>query len=416
MIRDELTKKKEEFLELCSTIGISESTIKKSNYKIDIFIDFLISNGRKPDKDSLDEFMKYAKEERGEMISQHWITATHRAIYKFVYYCHTGDYIIMENDRPLLLGAPLGSDIEKFLKHLFNAKRLASETVSNYRIRLKQFNDYLREGNLTLSADAVRDYFIVCNENGASNYKLYGTMLALKKFFEFMCREDGFYEPLINAIPKVKYLRQVKLPSYYTDDEIRALINSVNRNCPTGKRNYAIILFFVLYGLRCSDVCNLKFENFDWENSSITITQQKTKKTETLGILPVVGNAIIDYLKNARPDCSEPFVFLTDSAPIRKMTQSAMYSIVKKYMEKANINTEGKRHGPHSLRHSYASRMLKDNVPLPIISEAMGHSDTQVTTVYTSIDINSLRKCALPMPEVTSEIYCKGDYSDDSKD
>jgi integrase len=60
--------------------------------------------------------------------------------------------------------------------------------------------------------------------------------------------------------------------------------------------------------------------------------------------------------------------------------------------------------------------MLKDNVPLPIISEAMGHSDTQVTTVYTSIDINSLRKCALPMPEVTSEIYCKGDYSDDSKD
>ena len=127
-----------------------------------------------------------------------------------------------------------------------------------------------------------------------------------------------------------------------------------------------------------------------------------------LPLLPEVGNAIIDYLKNSRRESDLPFVFQPAKGPLHTLSTSAFYDILNKYIKKANIeNTDSRHHGPHSLRHSLANELLKNGDTLPDISSILGHSSTEVTKVYLSIDYNSLKKCALPMPTLNSRLYNK---------
>jgi site-specific recombinase XerD len=74
-------------------------------------------------------------------------------------------------------------------------------------------------------------------------------------------------------------------------------------------------------------------------------------------------------------------------------------------MTLARINFENRKHGPHALRHSFASALLKENVPLPVISEALGHRSLESSMYYLRIDLNSLRKCTLDIPPVSSSFY-----------
>lgn len=69
------------------------------------------------------------------------------------------------------------------------------------------------------------------------------------------------------------------------------------------------------------------------------------------------------------------------------------------------MDITSKHHGPHSLRHSLASAMLEGGATIPVISESLGHRSTQTTLTYLKIDIQSLLKCALPVPSVDEDFY-----------
>ena len=93
-------------------------------------------------------------------------------------------------------------------------------------------------------------------------------------------------------------------------------------------------------------------------------------------------------------------IFVRHICPITTLSAPTLHSIVHQYMQLAGINVpDGKKHGPHALRHSLASALLEENIPLPIISEVLGHKTTDTTSVYLKIDINSLRHCALDVSE-----------------
>jgi site-specific recombinase XerD len=117
----------------------------------------------------------------------------------------------------------------------------------------------------------------------------------------------------------------------------------------------------------------------------------------TLPILEDVGLAIIDYLKYARPSFEQTqAIFLRLTPPISKLSPSTLHSIVTQHMRSAGVKVDnGKKHGPHALRHSLASALLEDNTPLPVISEILGHSHTDSTSVYLKIDINQLKPFSL---------------------
>jgi len=105
--------------------------------------------------------------------------------------------------------------------------------------------------------------------------------------------------------------------------------------------------------------------------------------------------APVDYLKFGRPDSESGVVFLRHRPPFNEFAPGAIYSMVSGYIGKAGLLAAGKKRGPHALRHSLASRLLEENVPLPVISEILGHTDTNTTAVHLPIDIEQLRRCAL---------------------
>lgn len=104
---------------------------------------------------------------------------------------------------------------------------------------------------------------------------------------------------------------------------------------------------------------------------------------------------MIDYLKFGRPQCDSQHIYVRHRAPIEPFISRSIYSIVSGYISKAGLLAQGKKIGPHALRHSLASRLLEENIPLPVISEILGHADTNTTAVYLAIDIGKLRACAL---------------------
>lgn len=200
--------------------------------------------------------------------------------------------------------------------------------------------------------------------------------------------------PIIRKVPSNSII------SYYTKEEIIKLLSVVDTDSKIGKRDYAILCLSVYYGLRIGDIQNLKFENINWNEDYIQIIQQKTKELLTLPLIEEVKLALIDYIKNARiegDDYSE-YIFLTMLAPYTKYKNSSMHRRIAYYMDKAGINYKNKHHGTHAIRHSLATNLMKENVPLSAISIVLGHSNSKTTEIYLSVDETNLKKLSLEVP------------------
>lgn len=178
-------------------------------------------------------------------------------------------------------------------------------------------------------------------------------------------------------------------------EEIERLLGSIERTDSVGKRDYAIALLLVRYGMRSSDILNLRLSDLDWDSMTIGFCQNKTSVANRLPILDDVGWALADWLTNARPrQAQTDHVFIRMRAPYTGM--GAINLLSKKRMSQAGIAKDGAVcSGPHSLRHALATNMLDAEIPLPVISAVLGHSSTASTSVYLHSDIKGLRRCAL---------------------
>lgn len=267
-------------------------------------------------------------------------------------------------------------------------------TVSLY---LERFFGFLSARSATeiqhITGHHIQDYLKLLT--GYSNQSKDHMMRTVRQFLKF-CFQNGYHpEDLSPYAPNVHYEKYARIPSAYSYEDVIKLLSTVDRSNPIGKRNYAILLLISRLGIRSGDVANLKFENIDWETNRISLTQHKTGRPLTLPLLEDVGLAIIDYLKFGRPPCEVRNVFVLHRPPTSACSSSGIYTMTASYIGKAGLLTQGKKRGPHALRHSLASRLLEENVPLPVISEILGHANTNTTAAYLSIDVKKLRGCAL---------------------
>ena len=181
------------------------------------------------------------------------------------------------------------------------------------------------------------------------------------------------------------------------------MLDSIDRANQIGKRDYAILLMVTQLGLRDSDIQNLKFENLLWKECRIRLIQTKTKRHLELPLNEEIGCAIIDYLKYGRPkqDKSD-YVFIRHRAPYGKCGN--YYHIMKSRLSKAGVPFDrDKSHGLHTLRHTLATRLLEQDIPVQTISEILGHARVDSTKAYLQIDIEGLRKCAMNPDEVFAD-------------
>ncbi|MCL5123952.1 MAG: tyrosine-type recombinase/integrase [Deltaproteobacteria bacterium] len=222
-------------------------------------------------------------------------------------------------------------------------------------------------------------------------------LCALRSFLRDLYTYELHPQDLAETLPAIKARKQNRIPSVWTPEHVTKLLDVIDRGNPAGKRDYAMILLVARLGLRTMDIKHLKLDNLKWRENRIELMQSKTSRALSLPLLPDVGWAIIDYLKNGRPKVESPYVFLRHLAPLEPFSdEDRRHQIVVKYMRLAKIPlSPQKKKGMHSLRHTLASRLLEENTPLSVISDILGHVSSDSTAVYLKVDVDRLRECAL---------------------
>jgi len=202
------------------------------------------------------------------------------------------------------------------------------------------------------------------------------------------------------AFPLIRKDARRKLLTTYTQEEIAKILDVIDTNTANGKEIYFILSLIAFLGLRVSDVINLKFDDIDWENERINIVQKKTKQFITLPLIDEVKFPLLDYLKNGRhPSVDKEYILTTLCAPYTKInSSSSIHRVLTRTMDLAGVSYEGKHHGPHSLRHSLATNMINNNVPISAISQVLGHSSSKTTEIYITKDTTHLRELSLEVP------------------
>jgi integrase/recombinase XerD len=300
----------------------------------------------------------------------------------------------------------LGALFNEFLA--YKAETCAPSTLRLYRYRLYPlYYDLLRSKQEIATIDGPYLVRYLSRLDMTQKIKEKNRMIEQTgMFLTFLCSKNMLAnnKPLYwTSILKPRTIKQPKMPSVYSREEVERLINAIDRSNAPGKRDFAIVLLAARYGLRGSDIMGLRHCNLDWANNRITIVQRKTTKKVELPLSEEVGNAIIDYLKFGRPDVNEPYIFLAARPPFGKLI--TIHKVITKHMRKADIAYEERKHGPHALRHSLASNLLGLHEPMPVISSILGHSTTASTTPYLRVDFDQLKQCALEVPCVPSSFY-----------
>jgi site-specific recombinase XerD len=119
-------------------------------------------------------------------------------------------------------------------------------------------------------------------------------------------------------------------------------------------------------------------------------------------LIDEVKYPLLDYLKSVRHDSDDKdYVLITAYAPYGRYTcTSTVWRTVANCVERAGFSDKGRHRGPHSLRHSLATNLMRENVPLSAISNILGHSSTRTTEIYLSIDETHLKELTLEVPNV----------------
>lgn len=269
-------------------------------------------------------------------------------------------------------------------------------TMKALRTRLLRFHDYLYDTGIRdfkLVSGQTINMYILSIARFSTTY-VSETLREIRRMLKWAFENQYIDTQLAEFVPHVKNLRQQKIPSTFTVNEIEQIITSVDRANPIGKRNYAIFMLAARLGIRSSDIRTLTFSNIDWDNKIISFSQKKTGRLLTLPMPDDVGWAIIDYLKNGRPITNVNSIFVSHKPPYGELCEIS--NIISRQMRRAGIKTPiNKRVGMHAFRHGLATRMLENNVSLPIISQTLGHADISSTEVYLRISIKQLSKCGL---------------------
>ncbi len=300
------------------------------------------------------------------------------------------------------LDGEIGLEMEKLVTYITNLRR-SQITIKNYCLYLSEFLAYLNIGGVQHVHEITENHIVTYISHHPTNkVNILSALRVLFRFWKVYHIVDDQFDDLFE---NYKVRKAERIPSYFNPSEVHKIEQSIKRSSGVGKRNYAMILLASRLGLRASDIAGLHFDNIDWDKNLITLTMQKTQKQIKLPLLADVGNAIVDYLRHGRPQLLFQNVFLSSRAPYVPATKEMVCSAINTIICTSGIDIIGKHHGPHSLRHSLASAMLEQGTMISVISETLGHRSTETTLTYLKIDINSLLKCALPVPPVPVDFY-----------
>jgi site-specific recombinase XerD len=246
------------------------------------------------------------------------------------------------------------------------------------------------------NAQAVRD-FLLERASKCGTPTTQALITSLRAFLRFLNFRGESRDDLALAIPAVAHWRLARLPHCLSAEEVDRLIAARSGTDPRRLRDRAILLMLARLGLRSGDVARLRLTDIDWNNGTLQVTG-KGRYQVRLPLPQDVGDALLRYLE-CRPTSDTDHVFIRNVAPCRPFASGdGVSSVVKQALKHANIDSPAK--GAHLLRHTAATEMLRNGVPLDQAGLVLRHRSIDMTAYYAKADVALLKQIAQPWPEV----------------
>ncbi len=291
---------------------------------------------------------------------------------------------------------PLAGRAGAFFEYLRVERGLRDASVRLYRHHLAQFDAYLRTiGIVELQAlsPAVLGAFVAESSRRLGRTSLRNLCGILRVFLRYLARQRLIGKDLSASVESPQAYRLSTIPRSITWDEVRRMLEAVDRRTAAGKRDYAILLLLVTYGLRGREVAALTLDDLDWKRDRLRIPERKAGHSTAYPLSSTVGAALVEYLQHGRPEATDRRVFFRVLAPPTPLTAAAVSSRAAYYLHRAGIAVP--RAGSHTLRHTCVQRLVDAEFPFKVIGDYVGHRAPESTEIYAKVAINTLRDVAL---------------------
>lgn len=289
---------------------------------------------------------------------------------------------------------------EAYSNHL-GTQGLSARTIYGKNCHARKFLNYIDSIGIHniggVCRENIYDYLSMIKSQQTKS----GIKFFLREFLRFLVSGFGAEPDLANLFPVILENKKDTLPSVYSAEELSETLKQLDENSRCAKRSRAILVLAMQLGMRAGDIVYLKHEHIDWRLRKLSFTQQKTKRKIVLPLPEECMFALLDYLKNERPQVDDPHVFLTSRAPYKPFAAcNTYYGIISECYERAGVDTRHKHRGLHSVRHSMAVNMLLSDTPYPVITGVLGHESSNTTKAYLRVDVERLRALCLEVPHV----------------
>lgn len=279
----------------------------------------------------------------------------------------------------------MDEQIEDFLHDLRIERGLAANTISSYRLDLKEFHQFLIQQHITNLAKVdqltILNFLKQQQNKGKARNSVTRMVSTLRHFFQYLVQNEQL---TVDPMAEIKAPKKGRpLPQVLTVPEVDALLAAPDTTNKYGIRDRAILEVMYATGLRVSELVHLKMGELHLEMGLIQTIGKGNKER----IIPI-GDVAIDwidrYLNQSRPlllkQRTSPYLFL--NAHGSGLSRQSIWQKIQHYVSVAGIR---KHVTPHTLRHSFATHILENGADLRIVQELLGHSDISTTQIYTHI-------------------------------
>ncbi len=248
----------------------------------------------------------------------------------------------------------------------------------------------------SLTPDGVEDFFVRYGKDHGMAARR-SMRSAMRLFLKFAASQGWVGRELADAVPSLRSYRLSSLPRGLSDEQLSMLLGSPwEGRSPC--RDRAVVYLLATYGVRRQQVSALQFADLDWRERTIDFAAHKGGKAIHHILTQSVAEALADYLWTERPISDCDYVFLRQTSPHLRLGPFAITSLVRLRMTRCGLP----QRGPHSLRHTFATRLLRAGESVKAIADLLGHRSLDAVAVYAKVDYARLLECAVDWPEVAS--------------
>lgn len=280
---------------------------------------------------------------------------------------------------------------KRYIRYLKLQRSYSPNTLDAYQRDLNKLLDFLRKVDVApfdVKLEDLQQFAASLHEHDIGSKSQARILSGVRAFYRFLVL-DGYLEVDPTELLESPHLPK-HLPEYLTTDEVDMLQDSIDLSTNEGHRNRAIIEVLFSCGLRVSELTNLKLSDLFLEEQFIRVMGKGNKER----LVPISDRAIeeLGYWFDDRRQMTikpgeEDYVFLNRRG--HHLTRTMILIMIKRQAEAAGIK---KTISPHTLRHSFATALLRGGADLRVIQDLLGHSNIGTTEMYTHLDNTSLRK------------------------